>query len=404
METFLEQENRIREKSFLLMVPMFAIAGLLWSTVYYFKGLTMSAMIPGAYSAVSLLSILLFRWYKNFPVFRNIQLSLILVLPWLLHLSIGNFITSSGVILWSTLCPLGALAFHNSRAATNWFLLFIGFVISVFFLEGRLFPGELRLPDWLISLFFGLNIGAVTFLSFFVLRYFVTQNETVRKKLNTEQQLLAAEREKSEKLLLNILPVSIAKRLKEGENVIANEYSEAGVLFADIVGFTGFSQRVTPAVLVENLNRLFTRFDHLVEIAGLEKIKTIGDSYMVASGLPELQTGHLQRMADLAIAMRDSVEQFSFDNGQKCEIRIGMDAGPVIAGVIGSRKFIYDVWGNTVNTASRMESYGEKGKIQITGNLYQHLQEDFDCVYRGAFEIKGKGEMKLYFLTGRKNN
>jgi guanylate cyclase len=314
----------------------------------------------------------------------------------------GNFVSSSAVILWSTLCPLGALAFHNSRAAIYWFLLFIGLMISVFFLEGRLFPTEVKLPEWLINLFFGLNIASVTFLSFFVLRYFVTQNEAVRKKLDTEQQLLAAEREKSEKLLLNILPASIAQRLKDGERVIANEYSEAAVLFADIVNFTQITQQVAPAFLVENLNKLFTRFDELVEKAGLEKIKTIGDSYMVVSGLPVKQQDHLYKMADLAIAMRDAAPAFSFVKHHQCEIRIGIDAGPVIAGVIGSRKFIYDVWGDTVNTASRMESSGEKGKIQITEIMYNYLKDEFNCEYRGEAQIKGKGDMKLYFLTGRK--
>lgn len=383
------------------MVPLFALAGLLWAIMYYYYGAHTSAFIPGGYSVISFLSLLIFRRYKNFNVFRAIQLILILFLPCLLHLSLGNFVSSSAVILWSTLCPLGALAFHNTKAATYCLLLFITAVVAVFFLENKLFPVETRLPDKLISILFVLNIAAVTFLTFFVLRYFVNQTELVKKQLSHEQEMLAAEREKSEKLLLNILPPSIAQRLKEGEKVIANEYNEAAVLFADIVGFTNISQNITPALLVESLNKIFTHFDKLVENFGLEKIKTIGDSYMAASGLTEFKQEHIRNMAELALTMIADIQQFSLDGQTKCDVRIGIHVGPVIAGVIGSKKFSYDIWGDAVNTASRMESTGEVGKIQISQKFYEYIKDDYECQYRGQTEIKGKGVMNLFFLTGK---
>jgi guanylate cyclase len=401
MQTFHEKDKHIREKSFLLMVPLFALAGLLWAIMYYYYGAHTSAFIPGGYSVISFLSLLIFRRYKNFNVFRAIQLILILFLPCLLHLSLGNFVSSSAVILWSTLCPLGALAFHNTKAATYCLLLFITAVVAVFFLENKLFPVETRLPDKLISILFVLNIAAVTFLTFFVLRYFVNQTELVKKQLSHEQEMLAAEREKSEKLLLNILPPSIAQRLKEGEKVIANEYNEAAVLFADIVGFTNISQNITPALLVESLNKIFTHFDKLVENFGLEKIKTIGDSYMAASGLTEFKQEHIRNMAELALTMIADIQQFSLDGQTKCDVRIGIHVGPVIAGVIGSKKFSYDIWGDAVNTASRMESTGEVGKIQISQKFYEYIKDDYECQYRGQTEIKGKGVMNLFFLTGK---
>jgi class 3 adenylate cyclase len=214
--------------------------------------------------------------------------------------------------------------------------------------------------------------------------------------------MLATEREKSEKLLLNILPPTIARRLKEGEHVIADEYDEAVILFADIVEFTNVSQHVTPAVLVENLNKIFTHFDSLVDEYCLEKIKTIGDAYMVASGLGPVNHGKIKNMADLALTMLRDIKDFSIDGVAKCELRIGIHMGSVTAGVIGSKKFTYDVWGDAVNTASRMQSSTEPGRIQVSEEFYQCIKEDYDCVHRGQMDIKGKGPMNLYFLTGRK--
>jgi len=396
------EDRLIKERTFLMMVPLFALAGLLWAALYYYFGAKTAALIPGGYSVISLLSLAIYRWQKNFRLFRSTQLVLILLLPCLLHLSLGNFVSSSAVILWSTLCPLGAVVFYNTKAASYCFVLFMAAVIIVFFLENKIFPVQTALPEKLVNVLFVMNITTVTFLVFFVLRYFVNQNELVKKKLKEEQELLAAEREKSENLLLNILPAPVARRLKEGEKVIADEHRESAVLFADIVGFTEISQHIAPAILVENLNAIFTHFDKLVQQAGLEKIKTIGDSYLVASGLPEPQPDHIRKIADLALVMVADATQFSLDGKKPCEIRIGIDIGPVIAGVIGSKKFIYDIWGDSVNTASRMESFGEPGKIQITEKFFTYIKKDYECTYRGQTEIKGKGLMNLYFLHGKK--
>lgn len=231
MEQFVDRDQQIREKSFLLVVPLFASAGLLWALIYYYFGAKHAALIPGSYSVLAFSSLLFFRWHKNFPVFRTIQLVLILVLPFLLHLSLGGFISSSAVILWSTLCPLGALAFHNSKAAVYWIILFLMLVVATIFMGNKIFPEDIKLPATLINIFFVMNISAVTFLNFYVMKYFVNQNELVKARLKEEQELLAIEREKSEKLLLNILPSPIAKRLKDGERVIANEYPEAACAF-----------------------------------------------------------------------------------------------------------------------------------------------------------------------------
>ena len=396
MYTTADQDKLIRQKTFLLVTPLLAIAALIWTCIYYYYGAKTSAIIPGCYALVSFLSFLIFR-NKNFNAFRFIQLVLILLLPALLHLSLGNFVSSSAVILWATLCPLGALAFQNTKAAGYWLLLFIVCIITVFFLEDKFAVNETPLPQDLVVILFVLNISVVTSLIFFMLRYFVDQNELVKEKLKLEQ-------EKSEKLLLNILPQPVAQRLKNGETTIADEYDKAVILFADIVNFTSTSQHVAPAILVENLNKIFTHFDKLVDKYGLEKIKTIGDAYMVASGLDKMTNDQIKKMADLALSMIKDIQNFTLDGKTKCDVRIGIHIGSVTAGVIGSKKFTYDVWGDAVNTASRMESSGEAGKIQVSEEFYNYISDDYECINRGPIEIKGKGLMNLYFLMNKKNS
>ncbi len=225
----------------------------------------------------------------------------------------------------------------------------------------------------------------------------VAHDITRRKKT---QQALQAEREKSERLLLNVLPASIAEQLKQQPGVIAEYFPEATLLFADLVGFTPLSSRLSPISLVRLLNRIFSAFDQLVAEYGLEKIKTIGDAYMVVGGLPQPREDHAEAMADLALAMREIIG--GFEVTPPLQIRIGLNSGPVVAGVIGTHKFSYDLWGDTVNVASRMESKGEPGHIQVTEATYQHLRHRYQLAERGLINVKGKGEMLTYWLLGRK--
>ena len=219
------------------------------------------------------------------------------------------------------------------------------------------------------------------------------------------EQVLA-EQKISDRLLLNVLPHAIAERLKErkGEgmsDVIADSFDDVTVLFADIVGFTHFSENVTPKVLVDVLNDIFTRFDVIADARGLEKIKTIGDAYMAVAGLPTPVADHGARAAHMALDMMDAVERHNVGSEHKLKVRIGLCSGAVVAGVIGKRKFFYDVWGDTVNTAARMESQGVSGRIQMTETTRQSLTGAFSVEERGAVEVKGKGEMTTWFLNGR---
>jgi class 3 adenylate cyclase len=215
------------------------------------------------------------------------------------------------------------------------------------------------------------------------------------------RRALAVEQDRSERLLLNVLPAPIAARLKQGEAVIADRFQEVTVLFVDLVDFTRSSDRSTPERVVQVLDDLFTAFDRLAERHGLEKIKTIGDAYMAVGGLPEPRPDHAEAVAEMALALREETARHRDPSGQPLALRIGVDTGPVVAGVIGTTKFSYDLWGDTVNTASRMESQGVVGCIQVTERTYRRLRDGYRFERRGPIQIKGKGELVTWFLVGR---
>lgn len=216
-------------------------------------------------------------------------------------------------------------------------------------------------------------------------------------------QQLQAEQERTERLLLSILPMPVAEQLKQGQQIIADSFAEVTVLFADIVDFTRLSAHHTPIEVVTLLNQIFSAFDRLAQQHGVEKIKTIGDAYMAVGGLPIPRSNHAEAIAEMAIDMLDVVAQFQGDTDEPLTMRIGINTGPAVAGVIGTNKFIYDLWGDTVNIASRMESFGLAGCIQVSSTTYKILQNKYSFKERGLIPIKGKGEMTTYLLTGRQS-
>jgi guanylate cyclase len=248
-------------------------------------------------------------------------------------------------------------------------------------------PVPADLPATLVLAFMALNIGAVAFAAFFLLATFARQREDAQAR--------------ADGLLLNILPAEVAEALKVDQRRIARHYDEVSVLFADVVDFTPLAEALPPAGVVDLLDGLFTDFDDLVERHGVEKIKTVGDAYMVAAGVPRERADHAHALAALALEMSIAVERHVRDDGSALRLRIGIDSGPVVAGVIGRRKFIYDLWGDTVNVASRMESQGTPGRIQITESTYRLLRDAFDCEPRGEIEVKGKGIVRTWYLVGR---
>lgn len=220
-------------------------------------------------------------------------------------------------------------------------------------------------------------------------------------QLQTEKELVEREREKSERLLLNILPSAIAGRLKGGEKSIANGHEIVSVMFADLCGFTALSRKTTPADLVSMLNGIFTAFDHIVEEHGVEKIKTIGDCYMLVGGIPLHRDDHAAAVAECALEMLDALAALNRESGTELQMRVGIHTGPVVAGVIGKIKFTYDLWGDTVNVASRMESSGQPGRVHLSEQTAEQLQGRFLLEDRGFVECKGLGAVKTYFLNGR---
>ncbi len=227
-----------------------------------------------------------------------------------------------------------------------------------------------------------------------------------KKRMRDREQeylhLVQQEREKADRLLLNILPAPIAERLKAGETMIADHFEAVTVLFADIVDFTRMASETSPQDLVSTLNELFSIFDGVTQERGLEKIKTSGDAYIIASGLPIPRADHAQALAQAALELRQQVKAFQSSSGKQVAMRFGMHSGPVTGGVIGATKFIYDLWGDTVNIASRMESLGIPGEIQISEATYALLKDEYECEGRGAIDVKGKGEAQAYLLVGRR--
>jgi guanylate cyclase len=336
-------------------------------------------------------SLALFAWTGNFRLLLVIQLLVVLLTTSVGQMFVGGFIPSGGVALWGILAPLGALVFLPVGSAIGWFVAFV-LVFLATGIAGEIFFPDADLPNWFNSAMLALNIVGVGTIAFTVLASFAAQRNRALAALRVEQ-------EKSEALLTNILPRSIADRLKVDGHAIADHFDAASVVFADVVDFTPFAQRHSPAEVVGILDRLFSDFDSLVERNGLEKIKTIGDCYMAASGVPEPSPDHARRAALLALGMRETVAG-SAGNGFDLELRIGINSGPLVAGVIGSKRFLYDLWGDAVNTASRMESLGTPGEIQITRETYELLKDEFDCRPRGTIQVKGKGEMETWYLVG----
>jgi guanylate cyclase len=283
---------------------------------------------------------------------------------------------------------MGAMLFDEPRHAPRWFLAFFTLVVLSGFLQPYLrFVNNLS--PILINFFFVINVIGVGSLVFMMVFYFVGQKNVFQ--------------EKSESLLLNILPKEIAAILKNENRTIADHYDEASVLFADMVGFTPLSAKLPPVEMVELLNEVFSFFDSLLDKYGVEKIRTIGDSYMVASGVPRGRPDHAQALARMALEMRDYISTHTFHNGHHVNFRIGINSGSMIAGVIGRRKFVYDVWGDAVNIASRMESHGLSGAVQITQTTYELIKDEFICEPRGTVNVKGKGDMEVWLVIASKD-
>ncbi len=334
--------------------------GLIVAALVMFRRRWPLGVLLGSAAALQLYGITL-----NPGIFPAVPLSVAVATAW----AAGHRLWTLGVVAWFVFIPLAYLLYQ---------------------VDARTEP---VLP--LLS-------GSVQSIAMFAAVILLGEAVRTRRALDQAHRQLLAEQERSERLLLNVLPGPIAARLKQGEAVIADRFPEVTMLFADLVDFTRRSQETTPEKVVGILDDLFTAFDRQAERLGLEKIKTIGDAYMVVGGLPEPRPDHAQAVAEMALALREEVVRHLDPAGRPLQVRIGIDSGPVVAGVIGRRKFSYDLWGDTVNTASRMESTGSPGCIQVTDRAYRRLRGGpYRFERRGPVQVKGKGELVTWFLVGR---
>lgn len=392
-------EVRLQKTSLLAGAFMFILAGAIWGMLYIALDEPVAGIIPLSYAIVSALNVVLFAITRRYLFFRFSQLFLILLLPFLLMIALGGFINSSAVILWSLICPLGALVFADKRSAPRWLLAYLGLLVVSGLLQASSRPSN-NLSPALITLFFVLNIGAMSLIVFVLLRYFIGQQATLLNLLRQEQA-------KTRRLLLNVLPEEIADRLKEADGAVQNpdaqRFEAITILFADVVGFTPLSTRLSPEAMVDLLNDIFSHFDSLAAAYDVEKIRTIGDNYMAVAGAPRPRPDHAHAMALMSLEMSRFIDENPMYQDLGIRFRIGINSGAAVAAVIGRTKFHYDVWGDAVNVASRMESHGLPGKIQIGRPTYELIKEAFICEPRGLLEIKGKGAMETWFLSGLRN-
>jgi adenylate cyclase len=385
------EEERLRKRLFITSLYMVMFATLLWGIIYYVFREVAASLISFGYFIFTLATLLIIRRTRKIGFFLPIQLSFGLLLPFFHTLILGGIGPSGAVILWSLLTPLGATIYFRLPIAARWWLINLMLLIAAVILPPYI-RQENNLPPLLVSIFFLINIGFVSLIVYLTLSYFLAQK-------NEAYRLLRMEQEKGEKLLLNVLPKEIAAILKNDNRTIADSFEGVSVLFADLVGFTPLTAKMAPIEMVNLLNEIFSYFDELVEKYDLEKIRTIGDSYMVAAGVPRVCKDHAHAIVSMALEMRDFILRLPPIEEKQIEFRIGINSGPVVGGVIGRKKFVYDVWGDAVNVASRMESHGKANQIQITEATYRLVQHDFICTPRGRIEVKGRGEMETWFVV-----
>ncbi len=349
------------------------------------------AAVPYVYIVFSYVSLLFFYKLKRFDYFTFTQLIMLLVMPFFMQWEIGGFEASSGVAIWAILSPIGALMILGTRQSTAWFTLFALLAGLSWKFNSVFSINSLPIPSHIKDTFFLMNIMGTACILYAVMHYFQAQKERTLKDLAIEQA-------RSEKLLLNILPKSIANRLKNNDMRIADSFDGVTILFADIVGFTQISANMPPVDLVDLLSHIFSSFDKLAAKYGLEKIKTIGDGYMVVGGAPLEREDHAFVVAKLALEMQATLGKIAEIRNIPLQMRYGLSSGPVVAGVIGTSKFTYDIWGDAVNMASRMEKTSLTNQIQISQATYLLIKDHFEFEARGPIAVKGKGNVETFIL------
>lgn len=388
-----DADSKLSRDLLIFAAGLMTFATIFWLAIYWWMGIRLSSTLPLVSQLLSAISIAIYWKTGNLAFLRVFQLSLFLFVPFVMQWAIGDFVSSSGVMLWAVLAPIGALIFHGEKESLPWifaYLLFTGVsgALDYYLLADR----QLKLPLQIVAIFFVLNFAAISTIIYYLVRHFIREKATSREALEAEQA-------RSEKLLLNILPAPIAERLKRDERTIADGFADVSVLFADLANFTKLSEELSPSQIVALLNQIFSAFDELADKHGLEKIKTIGDAYMVVGGL--IQRGdhdYVAATADMARDMHGAMAPFTPRGHQPLALRIGIATGPAVAGVIGTKKFIYDLWGDTVNIASRIHSEAALNSTLVDTTTYKRLYTRYPFSEPRRVALKGKGDVQVYEL------
>jgi class 3 adenylate cyclase len=401
------EQDKLNKTLLIFACGLMGFGSILWLALYWAMGIKFSSTVPLSYLTISAVSLGYYVYTLNFVVFRTLQVSLFLFMPFIMQWSIGSYVSSSGVALWALLAPVGVMIFQGAKQSLPWYAAYIVLTAVSGFFDFWLTSGqESGVTMQSIAVFFTLNFAAMSTIMYLLISYFVRQRDKLQDAVHEQNALLHIEQGKSEALLLNILPAPIARRLKESQDIIADGFADVTVMFADIIDFTRLSEELPPKAMVELLNQIFSKFDSMAEFHRLEKIKTIGDAYLVAGGLLEHDgvdfavdaRDYTSSSLKLALEMRQYMVTLSKERGMNLAIHIGICSGPVVAGVIGTRKFIYDLWGDTVNIASRITDEARSGIILVDAVTYRRSRHQFE--FEGPINVvgQGKGNIEVYKL------
>lgn len=409
-----DDELRLKKRLLMLATGLASLATVIWLALYAVMGLPLSSIPALVFQVLLLINVVLFLQTGHFSRFRFGQLSLFLLVPFIAQWNLGGFVAASGIALWGVLAPVGALLCQGVRRSLVWFLAFGSLLAASASYEygrvGAIAALPVIIPPRTSILFFALNFFALSAIVYLLLRFTLRERQSTRKRLLEAHELLQQERDRAERLLENILPGPVADRLKQGAQTIADGHADVAVLFADIVNFTQVAEELAPNQVFAMLNRIFSGFDELAEEHGIERIKTIGDAYMAAGGLhrnhsaaDDGESDYCADLANLALAMQTLLVQDTELNNRHLQMRIGICTGPVVAGVVGKKKFIYDLWGDTVNIASRITSGCPSGMIQVDDTTWRRLRDRYDFGEPETIIAKGKGRLTIHTLLGKKS-
>ena len=390
LKNFAKEEGDSHELAFrklliLLIASMCSLCGIAWSALYYFVfGFGVIASLPISFTFIVGTTIIISHYSRNYKLLVLVQLTCITWISALIQWTIGGIDQSGFVTAWSFLGPLGAVIFLSLRQAIGWMLMFLFIVVISAVYEPALLGYVPPITGVVKVIFYIMNIGTASTVVFVASAWFMSS--------------IQKEKRRSDNLLLDILPAEVAEELKEKGHSDARQFENVTVLFTDFKGFSNHAEKLSAHDLVKEINECFSAFDNILSRHNIEKIKTVGDAYLAASGLPVANSSHAEDMVNAAIEIRDFMLYRRERMPSSFEIRIGVHSGFVVAGIVGVKKFAYDIWGDTVNIAARMEQSSEAGKINISQSTYELIGDKFTCEYRGEIEAKNKGKLKMYFV------